>query len=679
MKNTRLISIVLIFVFFSLLLYMVPNALMFKREYERQSLSQLQELAQIIKKEMEYALDFGIPITSLGGMDRFLKGILDNTQELSLIQVKTGETILFEAKREKVRVIREFQVPIITQGQIVGRICLSMGNELYKQTYTMLFDLITIVIAGLIITYEIIRFFSSKLVTTPFYRALSCINAMARDMDPYKSGEIPGEFESFFDQVRSRVIIRNRQLQRLRCNMDHAASIFLSRVFHGRQAFMAELKKRRAALDHLARGKEKLKVTVDPSQIRPVVFLFFMGANFQASFLPLYSKQLLTTPTFLDGFFSSEILMGLPITCHMFTVFFVMMFMGSAAFNRWIPLHYNIGIGTFFSAAGLVMGGLSGDIVQLTLSRMLGAIGFAFIVVYTKQYIVEHTTEKNRAKHLAGFTAAFSGGLFCSVIIGSILVDYFSYRFTFFCAAAIVLLIYLFDYMILSDKTHGARETESSGKENGLGEFFRTGLSDTNLICIFVHGIFTRITFIGFYYYAIPIFLKPDFSFGNIGRIMMFYTLPAVFLGSIINKHIKKTKQSKTSVVGSNILVGLILVMWPFSDSGPLWFKSLYVILALLLLGISNSITFPAQTSLLVDTRTAQTLGRRTALSVYSSFERIGSALGPVFYGYFAACYDITWAIVSGGILCIVGNLIFLGFFKVIPENDNPKPLKVIK
>lgn len=75
---------------------------------------------------------------------------------------------------------------------------------------------------------------------------------------------------------------------------------------------------------------------------------------------------------------------------------------------------------------------------------------------------------------------------------------------------------------------------------------------------------------------------------------------------------------------------------------------ALFVIISLLVLGISNSITFPAQSSLLLKTQTARKMGAGTALAVYNSIERIGSSLGPVFFGFFAGRFDIQIAIILG-------------------------------
>ncbi len=668
MQSKRLILIVLTFVCLTNLLYMFFNATMFQNEYERQSVEQLRELGEVVKNEIEHALGFGIPITSLGGMDPFLSGILYDTPELAYIRVTSGDRVLFEAERAST-VKKDIIIPISSLGEQKAEILLGMGDKLSNRTFAMLFDLITIVFAGLIITYEIIRFFSSKLVAVPYRQSILTFNTMVKEMNPYHNVAMPVEFQGILELVRHHVLIRVNQIQRTGASLNQVAMGCLSSVFHGRQALLKTVQEQRARLSSLTPRTGGVKRIVDPSQIRPVVFLFFLGANLQSSFLPIFARDLLETPTFLSGLFSREILMGLPITCHMGAVFFFMLFMGSKVFKQIVSMDYAVGIGTLCTFTGLVICGMSEDIVHLIAGRILCAIGFSFIVIYCKQFIVEHASPEKRSLHLAGFTAAFSGGVFCSIIFGSILADYFAYRFVFFSAAAIVLLIFVFDYMIMADKSHVTKPTDQALEKVGLGLFFRTGATDVNLICLFVHGIFTRITFIGFFYFSLPVLLKPDFAYADIGRIMMFYCVPSVLFAGFLNKRIG---HSKTSVVVSNIMVGIAFGLFFFPLQGSVWLKALFTIATLLVLGISNSITFPAQSSLLLETRTAKNLGTTTTLSVYYSFERIGSALGPVFYGFFASLYGIAPAIAIGGVLCIVSNILFYIFFH--PTQSHGKP-----
>ncbi|MEE9537161.1 MAG: hypothetical protein V3V51_06940, partial [Desulfobacterales bacterium] len=181
-----------------------------------------------------------------------------------------------------------------------------------------------------------------------------------------------------------------------------------------------------------------------------------------------------------------------------------------------------------------------------------------------------------------------------------------------------------------------------------------------NLLAIMAHGIVTRIMLVGFYYYCIPIFLKTKFAYSDIGRIMMFYALTNIFMASFLNKYVKKVKQSKTLVVISNVVLGIALTAFYFCTSDSIWFYSLAAIGSLIILGLSNILTFPSQVNLLLDTKTARKLGNRTSMAVYQSVERIGSALGPLIFGYFATFTNIEKAIGMGGMICLAANVLFL-------------------
>ncbi len=111
MQSRRLILIVMIFVGLSHGLYMFVNAAMFKHSYEQQNLSQMRELGQVLKKEIDYALGFGIPIHLLGGMTPFLEDVLSQTPDLAYIRIVQGDKVLFSAQRDE-RAFREIALPL---------------------------------------------------------------------------------------------------------------------------------------------------------------------------------------------------------------------------------------------------------------------------------------------------------------------------------------------------------------------------------------------------------------------------------------------------------------------------------------------------------------------------------------------------------------------------------------
>jgi predicted MFS family arabinose efflux permease len=668
MYGRRLIIIVLLFISLSNLIYMFFNVKMFKYEYENQIIEQIQELGDAVKKEIEYALQFGLSIETLGGMDSFLQSILENSPELVYIKILSKNNILYSASRQN-EVVQEIKINILTSDSKNEKalILLGIGDELGKKIGIMFFDLITIFLAGLIIAYEIIRFFTSKLVIIPFQESISSMNKIVKNLDPDTHEKFPSEYTSFLSRLKHCVNITMLQIDDVYNKLNLVGLEAMATIFYGRGLLLKEINKKKLFLNKIVQKNYQVIKIIDPSLVRPIVFVFFLSSNLHSCFLPIFTRDLLVQDTFLTGFFSNEILMGLPITSYMLSATVFMLASGTKPF-QWIRQDYAVGFATLCTSFGLFICGISENIVQLILGRMICAVGFAIVVIYCKQFIINNSSEKDRSFYLAGFNSAFAGGLFCSIIIGSIMADYFSYRFVFLSASIMILLIFFFDYMVLSKNLPIGNRVENIEKI-GVLNFLKHGFNDKNLICILLQSVITRITFIGFFYYSLPIVLKADFTYSDIGRIMMFYGLPGILFASIINKRIKRIEQSKFFVVVSNLALGISFMMFNYFISGSAMHKACSVIFILLLLGISNSISFPSQLRLFLTTKTAKTIGTRTSLAVYHSVERIGSSFGPIIFGYFAACYDINMAVVLGGLLCICGNLLFMIFFNLRSSN----------
>ncbi len=59
-------------------------------------------------------------------------------------------------------------------------------------------------------------------------------------------------------------------------------------------------------------------------------------------------------------------------------------------------------------------------------------------------------------------------------------------------------------------------------------------------------------------------------------------------------------------------------------------------------------------------------------MALYQSIERIGSALGPIVFGWFAIKMDIQHAIGMGGAVCMVGNILFMLLYR-FPKSEKSK------
>ncbi len=654
----NLFIVIFLFTIFAQALYTHQNVRMFERKYTRQTNEQVRELGNVIRNEISTALKYNIPLERLGRVNIFLKSIVDDTPTIAFIDIIKENQTLFSAARERDHQ-RIIDVPIANgKGVQIAVIRLGISQEINRQSVRILFDLFTIVMVGLIITYELLIFFTSRMLHIPGQETHLAANCLLSNLKPFPFKINSRELSFFLFEMNAMVENIRQWMDCLESCISKMAKKFTSSTQKGRENILEMIHKQKKALAGLTQVKIDFKPIIDPAHVRPLVFVFILAANLHACFLPFYAKELLIQPTFLSGKISEKILMALPITGYMITVTVTMLFLGSSFFIKVRPFRA-IAASLLFTIAGLILCGLAQDILILILARMMCAVGFALIVLYGRQFIVDHSLETNRAFYLAGYTTAFSGGLFCSIVFGGIMADYFSYRIVFFSAAAMMIFVFIFAYLVFADYSSSTDKTEKD-TGRGLGKFIILGIKDRNLLAIMAHGVVTRIMLVGFYYYCIPIFLKTKFAYSDIGRIMMFYALTNIFMASFLNKYVKKVKQSKTLVVISNVVLGIALTVFYFCTSDSIWFYSLAAIGSLIILGLSNILTFPSQVNLLLDTKTAREIGNRTSMAVYQSVERIGSALGPLVFGYFATFTNIEKAIGMGGMICLAANVLFL-------------------
>jgi MFS family permease len=664
LKDTarNLLITIFSFIVFAQLIYTYQNIRMFNSSFTNQTDEQVQELGAVIANEIATALKYKIPLNRIGQVNRFLKGIVDDTPNINFIDIIENDKQIYSASRSR-EALRVLSVPIENpDGKMVAEIKLGISPVIEKYSNRILFDLFTIVMVGLIITYELLIFFTSRMLHIPGQETMMAANCLFTNLETFPLRINSQELSDFLSEISLTVENTRRRIENLYDDINELAQRVSRSVRTSQDKVLEQISKQKEALLSLSGKKAKFTPIINPAHARPMVFTFILAANLHSSFLPFFAQDLLHTPTVLTGMFSEKVLMGLPITAYMMTVMITMIILGSGRFDAVSPFR-SICISLLFTAAGLIFCGLAQDIVTLILARMLCAVGFALIVLNGRQFIVDHSRSERRAFHLAGYTTAFSGGMFSSIVIGGIMADYFSYRIVFFTAAGLLIFVFLFAHFVFAERPVFLKDDRGK-RESGLARFVSLCMKDRRIIAVILQGIITRIMLVGFYYYAIPIFLRSQFAFSDIGRIMMFYGLTSILLASYLNKYIKRVEQSEKAIIISNIVLGLSFTIFYFLNfTSPVLYAA-FAIAGLVILSISNIYTFPSQVNLLLDTDTVKTMGNRVPLATYQSLERVGSALGPMMFGILATYFDIHEAIGVGGMVCLTGNLIFIALYR---------------
>ncbi|MBF0243473.1 MAG: hypothetical protein HQK64_13490 [Desulfamplus sp.] len=141
---------------------------------------------------------------------------------------------------------------------------------------------------------------------------------------------------------------------------------------------------------------------------------------------------------------------------------------------------------------------------------------------------------------------------------------------------------------------------------------------------------------------------------------MMFYTLSSILLSTWLNKFVKSKRHSIWGIFVSNMVLGAVMCMFTMLKLDNNLYIALVSIGLLLILGIANSITFPSQVNLLLETKTAKQMGSHTPMAVFQAIERVGSALGPVIFGSITVWFEITEAVSVVGAVCLVTTIMFI-------------------
>ena len=658
----RVVMIVFVFIVATQAFYTFRNLVTFQFQYEKLNDEQAVDIGKEIKNYFSIPIELEIPIERIGGVEKYLKEVLTGNPSITSIQITSGDKVFFSASTspEYKKIIT---VPIpAADGKEIAQIRLSVISDNIKEgVRTLLIDLASVIIACLVYTYELLIFIASFVIVLPGYNMIHGLNIRMKTLSGVKSKTNAKEFDSVLDEMDKQITPIRHILNHFLTSLQKLSAVVAEKSHAGQKEILKRVNQNRSEIEQIIKNSKILPPKRFPGHVRPIVATFILSSNLQSSFLPVYTKELLNVPTFLDAMLPKTILVGLPITLYMVVVAVALMFLGSNYASNLKPFRALIW-GLVVSAAGFILSAFAVNVIHLILGRMMCAIGFAMIVFYCRNYIVEHSDPETRALNLAGYTAAFSGGMLCSIVVGAVITEYFSYKAAFLFSAGILLIVLKFSHMVFKD--YGSDDdiavATGSTEQKNIPLLLKLMFKDVELMSVFFQGVITRIIFIGLFYYTLPIFLKQFFSFSDVGRIMMFYTLSSILLSTWLNKFVKGARHSIWGIFISNMILGVAMCMFTFLKLDNTMSIGLVSIALLLILGIANSITFPSQVNLLLETKTAKQMGTHTPMAVFQAVERVGSALGPVIFGSITVWFEITEAVSVVGYVCLVTTIMFI-------------------
>ena len=370
------------------IIYSKKNVDYFQATYLETLKTKSQKLGMFLKNDVEYILNLNIPITKLIKLENRLKDILQAFPELEYVEITDLEGFqLYYADHDTIRRVdpgtrksagleedavkalkragvRSQDVDVVLpvyhlkKQQHVGNIALRLSPASFiVQSRQILWDMITVILTSLLITFEFLSFFVSFSIVDPlerisqeFKRAIyrrshisgsslyfisdlgivvelfnQRMEALLKRMRPlnYVRHVLP----PFVASVETQITLQLSMIQEILAALSDSARAryqdsltaledSLKQIRDKMLQFSTSLKDPVWLVEYIDRrkeGREKPTIVIPYAYIRPMVFLFVMADGFCASFFPIYVETLYQPIWGL----SKEVVIGLPISAFM--------------------------------------------------------------------------------------------------------------------------------------------------------------------------------------------------------------------------------------------------------------------------------------------------------------------------------------------------------------------------
>ncbi|MCP4104276.1 MAG: MFS transporter [Desulfobacteraceae bacterium] len=183
-------------------------------------------------------------------------------------------------------------------------------------------------------------------------------------------------------------------------------------------------------------------------------------------------------------------------------------------------------------------------------------------------------------------------------------------------------------------------------------------LSDKNVITLILFSsIPANMAMIGFLEYFNPVYLdRMGISQSNIGRTFIIYGFFQIYIGPFISKYIDASENKKTYIIVGGIFGSMAFISFYIFEG------LLAVIVAILLLGFSQSFVFVSQATYLLKLKVTKEIGEGKGVAIFRSANRIGQTIGPILFGWLIVAMDINRGVAFLGLfyLFITVLLFFL-------------------
>ncbi len=314
-------------------------------------------------------------------------------------------------------------------------------------------------------------------------------------------------------------------------------------------------------------------------------------------------------------------------------------------------------VGLLGNAAGLILFGISSQLLHLYLARGLSGLMSSAALPTAMAYVADVTDEKGRGRAMGLMGAAMGLGFIFGPWFGGFLSRY-GHGTPFLVAGALNLATCLLAALLLRESLPGGGAHAPMSLLAAPWQALKSPLLPFYIVAFFVPFAMMALEA------TFPLYIQDRFGLGAGDMGMMFFFMGlAVFLVQwlLLGRWIESVGEER--VLLSGLLINAIGFLLVVSAVGRLT-----LVASLVVSGVGNQVMRPTNASLITK-RTK--LGQGASIGIMDSFDSLGRIFGPMLAGKLYDAGPNRPYLASAAILALVSLLFWIGSRRV-PERATP-------
>jgi len=600
---------------------------------------------------VDRAVELGIPIDRLEGAAAHFESILAGNPDLSFIELRGADgRVLYGARTAAgdqagaADRANELTMPLGNGGATPVVVAVGMDPAYAREVVSTLWlDLLIIMFVTALVALELIYVgFGAGL-----YGAIEGVESRLRtirkgDLRLHPPVEANSEFGRFARAVDDRLSRLHAAYDGLRKHVSEHSDAVSQRAVD-------------LLRDRFGLGQGVVATPVQVIAMRAPLFVFMLAEELTRPFLPGYIRSLATP---IPGL-SPEFVISLPMIAFLAVVALAQPFLGSV--TERMGRRRSLMSGAVLGLVGYVASAFVGDLLELTVARMVSAVGFALVFASAQGHVIDSTDIRHRSGGMAMFIGAILVAGLCGPPIGGILADRIGIPGTFLVAGLLSACSFVLAYLCMP--TAIARRAQ--GPAIRWRDFGPILSSPPLAALFFLCAMPAKIILVAFCFFLVPLQMEAMGATQSMtGRMLMIYPIAMVLLVPVFAALADRRNKRVQFVAVGGLLAGLsgfaVLL-----DAGSL----LPIVLMLLGLGVGQAMSIAPLSGLVGELGRAlpPSVNENSVYGIFRLVERTGNALGPLVAGALLGVYGFSTTVaIIGGItaVCAVLFLAVIGLLR---------------